>query len=206
MDCIYIAPFIQSALQFMPLIHPFTQTFTYQRRLAAMQGTNQLIMSNWGWYVLLRDTSTHPGWDQTGNPPTARRQLLPPEPYCPNKLRTPGGPSVDSHFQVSPEMFDWVHVRPLVLSALDQVFMKDISLLCSVQLSLNPYQSLSPCRWKWLPQHDGATNILHHLDGIGQVMSDAWFPPEMMLRIEVKLFNFGFNRPENIVSHGLRVL
>ena len=67
--------FIQSALQFLPLIHPFTHTFTHQRRLAAMQGTNQLVRSNWGLVVLLRDTSTHPGWDRTGNPPTARRQL-----------------------------------------------------------------------------------------------------------------------------------
>ena len=67
--------FIQSALQFLPLIHPFTHTFTHQRRLAAMQGTNQLIRSNWGLGVLLRDTSTRPGWDRTGNPPTARRQL-----------------------------------------------------------------------------------------------------------------------------------
>ena len=63
--------FIQSALQFLPLIHPFT----HQRRLAAMQGTNQLVRSNWGLGVLLRDTSTRPGWDRTGNPPTARRQL-----------------------------------------------------------------------------------------------------------------------------------
>ena len=67
----------------MPLIHPFTHTFTHQRRLAAMQGTNQLVRSNWGLGVLLRDTSTHPGWDRTGNPPTARRQFLPPELYRP---------------------------------------------------------------------------------------------------------------------------
>ena len=67
--------FIQSALQFLPLIHPFTHTFTHQRRLAAMQGTNQLVRSNWGLGVLLRDTSTRPGWDRTGNPPTARQQL-----------------------------------------------------------------------------------------------------------------------------------
>ena len=67
--------FIQSALQFLPLIHPFTHTFTHQRRLAAMQGTNQLVRSNWGLGVLLRDTSTRPGWDRTSNPPTARRQL-----------------------------------------------------------------------------------------------------------------------------------
>ena len=69
--------FIQSAVQLMPLIHPFTHTFTHQRRLAAMQGTNQLVRSNWGLGVLLRDTSTRPGWDRTSNPPTARRQLLP---------------------------------------------------------------------------------------------------------------------------------
>ena len=40
-------------------------------------------MSNWGLGVLLRDTSTRPGWDRTGNPPIARRQLLPSEPYRP---------------------------------------------------------------------------------------------------------------------------
>ena len=71
--------FIQSALQCMPFIHPFTHTHihshTHQRRLAAMQGTNQLVRSNWGLGVSLRDTSTRPGWDRTGNPPTARRQL-----------------------------------------------------------------------------------------------------------------------------------
>ena len=87
------------------------------------------------------------------------------------------GPSVDGHFQVSPEMFDWVQVRALagllkdihrgvpkpllcylgcvlrvvvllegeVLSALDQVFIQEISVLCSIQLSLNPDQAPSPC-------------------------------------------------------------
>ena len=80
--------FIQSAVQFMPFIHPFTHspihTFTHQQHLAAMQGTNQLVRSNWGLGVLLRDTSTRPGWDRTGNPPTARRLLLPPEPHRPH--------------------------------------------------------------------------------------------------------------------------
>ena len=38
-------------------------------------------------------------------------------------------------------------------------------------------------------------------DGIGQVMSSAWFPPDMTFRIEVNLeFNLGFIRPENLVS------
>ena len=67
--------FIQSAVQFLPLIHPFTHTFTHQRRSAAMQGTDQLVRSDRGLGVSLRDTSTRPGWDRTGDPPTARRQL-----------------------------------------------------------------------------------------------------------------------------------
>ena len=56
--------FIQSAVQLMPLIHPFTHspihpfthshihtythTHIHQRWLAATQGTNQLVRSNWG--------------------------------------------------------------------------------------------------------------------------------------------------------------
>ena len=36
--------FIQSAVQLMLLIHPFTHTLTHQWRLAAMQGTNQLAI------------------------------------------------------------------------------------------------------------------------------------------------------------------
>ena len=44
--------FIQSTVQFMPLIHPFT----HQQRLAAMQGTNQLVSCDQGLGVLLRDT------------------------------------------------------------------------------------------------------------------------------------------------------
>ena len=55
--------FIQSAVQLMPLIHPFTHTLTHRRRLAAMQGTDQLVRSNWGSGV--------------------GRLLLPPEPHRP---------------------------------------------------------------------------------------------------------------------------
>ncbi|KAK3535326.1 hypothetical protein QTP70_007935 [Hemibagrus guttatus] len=43
-------------------------------------------------------------------------------------------------------------------------------------------------------------------DGIGQVMSSAWFPPDMTLAIQAKEFNLCFIRAENFVSHGLRVL
>ena len=47
--------------------------------------------------------------------------------------------------------------------------------------------------------------MIHRWDSIGQVMSGAWFPPDMTLRIEAKQFNLGFIRPENLVSHSLRV-
>ena len=70
-------------------MHPFTHTFTHQRRLAAMQGTNQLVRSNRGLGVSLRDTSTRPGRDRTGNPPAAGRQLLPPEPHRPRTHHLP---------------------------------------------------------------------------------------------------------------------
>ncbi|KAK3572260.1 hypothetical protein QTP86_029526 [Hemibagrus guttatus] len=54
--------------------------------------------------------------------------------------------------------------------------------------------------------HDAATTMLHCRDGIGQVMSGAWFPPDMTLATQAKEFNLCFIRPENFVSHGMRVL
>ena len=45
----------------------------------------------------------------------------------------------------------------------------------------------------------------HHGEGIGQVMTSAWFLPDVTLGIQAKEFNLGFIRPENFVSHGLRV-
>jgi hypothetical protein len=41
--------------------------------------------------------------------------------------------------------------------------------------------------------------------GIGQVMSGAWFPPDVTLGIQARV-QCGFIRPENLVSRGLRVL
>ena len=38
------------------------------------------------------------------------------------------------------------------------------------------------------------------------MMRGAWFPQDMMLRIEAKQFSLGFIRPVNLVSHSLRVL
>ena len=79
MDCIYIAP-LSKALYNLCL--SFTHSHTNGDWLPC-KVTNQLVRSNWGLGVLLRDTSTRPVWDQTGNPPTIRQQLLPPEPYRP---------------------------------------------------------------------------------------------------------------------------
>ena len=66
--------FIQSAVQFTPLIHPFT----HQGRLAAMQGTNQPVRSNRGLGVLLKDTPS-----AGSNRQPSGRQLSPPEPHRP---------------------------------------------------------------------------------------------------------------------------
>ena len=86
-----------------------------------------------------------------------------------------------------------------VLSALEQVFIKDLSVLCYVHLSLDPDESPSPCSKKTSPQHDAATTMLHCMDG-------ARFPTDVTLGIQAKEFNLGFIRPKNLVSHGLRVL
>ena len=52
-----------------------------------------------------------------------------------------------------------------VMSAPEQVFIKDLSVLCSVHLSLDPNSSPSPCCWKTSPLHDAATNMLHCREG-----------------------------------------
>ena len=40
--------------------------------------------------------------------------------------------------------------------------------------------------------------MIHRRDG-------ARFPPDVTVSIQVKEFNLGFIRPQNLVSHGLRV-
>jgi len=47
--------------------------------------------------------------------------------------------------------------------------------------------------------------MLHCRDGIRQVMTSAWFPPDITLCIQAKEFNLCFIRPENLISHSLRV-
>ena len=48
------------------------------------------------------------------------------------------------------------------------------------------------------PQHDAVTTMLRRRDG-------ARFPPDVTLGPQAKELNLGFIRPENLVSHGLRV-
>ena len=75
------------------------------------------------------------------------------------------------------------HLRP---RALWSRFIKDVSVHCCTHLSLDPDQYPSSCCWKTSPEHDAATTMLHCRDGIGQVMSGAWFPPDMTLGIQAK--------------------
>ncbi|MEQ2309903.1 hypothetical protein AMECASPLE_003317 [Ameca splendens] len=48
--------------------------------------------------------------------------------------------------------------------------------------------------------------MLHCRDGIGLVMSSAWFPSNMMPGIHTKYFNLCLIRAENFVSLDVRVL
>ena len=71
-----------------------------------------------------------------------------------------------------------------VLNALDQDFIKDGSLFSVCRFSSTLTTLPVPATEKHPQQHDAATTMLHRWDGIGQVMSDVWFPPDMTLRIE----------------------
>ncbi len=75
-------------------------------------------------------------------------------------------------------------VQSEVLNALDWVFIKAISIVWCIELFFYYDESLSPCHWKTAPQHEAATSTLYFWDGL-HMMSSAWFPSNMMLRIEV---------------------
>ena len=68
--------------------------------------------------------------------------------------------------------------QSMVLSNLEQVFIKDLPVLCSVHLSLDPDYSPSPCHQKTSSQHDAATTMLHR-------RGSARCPPDMTLGILV---------------------
>ncbi len=82
-------------------------------------------------------------------------------------------------------------VQSEVLSALNQAFIKDISVFSCIQLSVFSDNFPSPCRWKTPPMHDAAATMLHRWDGIMQVISGTWFPSD----INKELW---FIRPENL--------
>ncbi len=86
-----------------------------------------------------------------------------------------------------------------VLNALDWVFIKAISIFWCIELFFYSDESLSPCCWKTAPQHEAATSTLYFWDGSLQVMSRAGSLQTWCLELR-------FIRPENLVSHSLRVL
>lgn len=90
--------------------------------------------------------------------------------------------------------------QPEVLRAVEQIFIKELSILCFIQLSLYSDQFSCPCCWKAPQQHEAATTMLHYWDGIVQVMNSAWFPLDIMFTIENKLFNLVCIRPEMFFS------
>ncbi len=73
-----------------------------------------------------------------------------------------------------------------VLNALDWVFITAISIVWCIGLFFYSDESLSPCHWTTAPQYEAATSTLYFWDGTLQVMSSAWFPSNMMLRIDLQ--------------------
>ena len=84
-----------------------------------------------------------------------------------NHCQVGWGPSVDRHFQVC-LCLGSLSCWKVEVSALDQVFIEDVSVLCSVQLSPQPW----PVSQSLL--------LKTHWDGTGQVMCGVWFPPDLM--------------------------
>lgn len=80
-------------------------------------------------------------------------------------------PFVDSYFQVSPEMFDWIDWMFDWMSHDSCIFFA----VCLRSLSswkVNPRHSLRSWLWKTPPQHDATTSVKTVLH---------WFPLEMKL-------------------------
>lgn len=86
---------------------------------------------------------------------------------------------------------------------LEQVIIKGGPEHCCIHLLLTV---TSVPLLKNIPQLDAASTMLQFRDGIGQVVSGVWFPPDVILGIQTKELKLGFIRPENFVSHALRVL
>ena len=124
------------------------------------------------------------------------------------------GASLNSYFQVSPEMFNRVQVRALAgpLKDIQRLVLKPFlrCLRCVLRVVvllegesspqsevLNALEQVFIKDLSTSAQHDAATAMVHHSDG-------ARFPPDVTLGIQE--INLGFIRPEILVSHGLRIL
>ncbi len=86
----------------------------------------------------------------------------------------------------------WTFCPSEVLNALDWVFIKAISIFLCIELFFYTDESLSPCRWKTVPQHETATSTLYFWDDILQAMSRAAFLQTWCLKLM-------FIRSENLV-------
>ena len=84
MDCIYIAPLSKVLYNLcLSFTHSHTHSHTNGDWLPCKAPTSSSGAIG-GSVSCSGDTSTRPGRDRTGNPPTARRLLLPPEPHRPH--------------------------------------------------------------------------------------------------------------------------
>ncbi len=87
-----------------------------------------------------------------------------------------------------------------VLSALNQVFIKDISVFSCICSSVFLSSLItSPAADKHPPRHDAAATMLHRWDDIMQVRSGAWFLSDMNKELR-------FIRPENLFFFIVRVI
>ena len=95
-------------------------------------------------------------------------------------------------------------VQSEVLSILDQVFIKDISLLSLISFPLTLTSHPVPATEK----HPQSMMLPPPCITVGMVLGRWWVVPGFLwtwLQIEAKLFNLGLMRPENLVSHSLSV-
>lgn len=67
------------------------------------------------------------------------------------------------------------------MCTLEQVYFEDLSIFCAVHHSLNP--GLSPIPAETPLQYDAVTTMLHHREGISQMMGGTWFIPGATLEI-----------------------
>ena len=126
-------------------------------------------------------------------------------------------PSVDSHFKVSPEMFDWVQVRALARPFKDRAVpnpllwclgcvLRIIVMLVNFHPSLRSWELYTFSFPSTLTSHPvPATEKDPHSMMLPQpcfttgMVLGRWLP-DVMLSTEAKSFSVGFIRPQDLVS------